>query len=270
VNRGRSVVWLAIAFFAIVAALSAIAGASYTVNALSVDSDYSGLGPPQALSVAVGCFFGSGLLVYCLIQLEHKLRRPGWDDDFAAPVGGRRWRRNGGRARAAPIILSFGLLTYLGVVIGFAVSAASTHAQGALSSYVQNGGVRRAGAILRVQNIEDEAAKGGPYYTALITVRLAPPMAGHSTTIVHEPQRSGLVAGQGIEILVDPHQPAYSELPGLPFVRSWQWVIASCIGLGFALVGVLPMVSMIVHMVGRYRRRGTLTGEHTQRALHGS
>lgn len=258
------------AFFAIVAALLAIAGVSYTIDALSAGSnDFSGLAAPQGLSLAAVCFFCSGLLVYVLIQLEHKLRRPGWDEGFPAPANGRRWGRGRGRGRAAPVIISFGLLTYLGVVIGLEVTAADTHAQGAVSSYVQRHGVRRTGAILRVQNIEDQAARGGPYYTALITVRLAPPLAGHSTTIVHEPQRSDLIVGEGLAILVDPQQPAYSELPGLPFVRSWQWTVAAGIGLAFALVGVLPMVTMTVHMVGRYRRRGTLIGEHTQRAMHG-
>ena len=270
-NPPRLVVWPGIAFFAIVAALLALAGVSYAVSALSAGSnDYSGLGAPQGLSVAALCFFGSGVLVYVLMQLEHKLRRPGWDDDFTGSASRCRWRRSRGRARAAPIIISFGLLTYLGVVTGLALTAASTHAQGTMSSYVQHDGVRRAGSILRVQNIADEAAsRGAPYYTALITVRLAPPMAGHSTTTVHEPQKSDLIVGQDVEILVDPHQPAYSELPGMPFVRSWQWLVAAGIGLALTVIGVPPMVNMTVHMVGRYRRRGTLTGEHTQRALQG-
>jgi hypothetical protein len=269
VNRGRSVVWLAIAFFAIVAALLAIAGVSFIGNAMSEgSSDYSG--PPAPLGLAALCLFGFVLLVSVLIELEHKLRRPGWDDDYLAPAGGRRWRRSRRRHRNAPIIISFALLTYLGACIGFAVWAVSTHAQAALSSYVQHEGLHRTGGIVRVQNVEHQYTRGGPWYSALITVTLAPPLDGHSTTVVHDPHGSSLVAGEGLEILVDPRQPGYAELPGLPFVQNSSWIFAGFFSVAIALVGVLPMVNEIAHMASRYRRRGTLTGEHTQRALHGS
>ena len=92
-------------------------------------------------------------------------------------------------------------------------------------------------------------------------------MDGHFTTVVHDPHGSNLIAGEGPEILVDPQQPGYAELPDQPFGQNWQWIFAGCFSLAIALVGVLPQVSMIVHTVGRYRRRGTLIGEHTQRAL---
>jgi hypothetical protein len=270
VNRRRSVTWLAIAFFTIIAALLAIAGVSFIGDATGTgNADYSGPGAPLGLAFAALCFFCFVLLVSVLIGLEHKLRRPGWDDHYLAPAGGRRWRRNGRRARYAPIMMSFALLMYLGAVIGFAAYAVNLHAQAALSSYVQHDGVHRTGGIVRVRNIEHQDTRGGPWYSSLITVTLAPPIDGHSSTVVHDPNGSNLIVGEGLEILVDPQQPGYAELPGEPFGQNWQWIFAGSFSLAIALVGVLPQVSTIVHMVGRYRRRGTLIGEHTHRALHG-
>jgi hypothetical protein len=268
VNRRRSVIWLAIAVLAIVAALLAIAGVNFIAMATSTgNADYSGPAAPLGLAFAALCFFGFVLVVSVLPQLEHNLRRPRWDYDDLAPPGGRRWRRSRRRALAAPIMTSLALLMYLGVVTGFAAYAVNLHAQAALSSYVQHDGVHRTGGIVRIQNIEHQDTRGGPWYSALITVTLAPPMEGHSTTVVHDPHGSNLIVGEGLEILVDPQQPGYAELPGQPFGQNWQWIFAGCFSLAIALVGVLPQVSMIVHMVGRYRRRGTLIGDHTQRAL---
>jgi hypothetical protein len=272
VNRRRLVIWLAIAFFALMAVLLATAGVNFIVMATGTgNADYSGPAAPLGLAFAALCFFGFVLVVSVLAELEHKLRQlrqPAWDYDDLAPADGRRWRPTSRRALAAPIMTSLALLMYLGVVAGFAAYAVNMHAQAALSSYVQHHGVPRTGGIVRVQNIEHQNSKYGPWYSARITVVLAPPMDGHSTTVVHDPHGSNLIPGEGLEVLVDPQQPAYAELPGQPFGKNWQWIVAGCFSLGIALVGVLPQVSMIVHMVRRYRRRGTLIGDHTQRALH--
>jgi hypothetical protein len=243
---------------------------SFIGNAMSTGGDdYPDSGAPEELSLAAVCFFCFGLLVVALIQLEHKLRRPGRDDSFLAPASGGRWRRRRGRSRYAPVMVSFALLTYLGVVIGFAVSALTLHAQAGLSSYVEHDGVHRTGGIVRVRNVEHQDSKNGPWYSSLITMTLAPPVDGRSTTVVYDPHGSNLIVGEGLEILVDPRQPGYAELPGQPFARNWQWIFAGSFSLAFALAGLLPMVVMSVRMAGRYRRRGTLIGEHTQRALHG-
>jgi hypothetical protein len=235
----------------------------------SGSNDYAGPPAPLALVIAAVCFFCLGLSVYAVIQVEHKLHRRGWDYDSRAPADGRRWGRSRRRSLDEPIVISFGLLTYLIVVVGFAVWAVNVHAEAALSSYVQHDGMHRTGGIVRVQNVEHQDAKGGPYYSSLITVSLAQPMDGHSTTVVHVPHGSSLAVGEGLEILVDPQQPGYGELPGQPFVQNRQWIVAGSFSLAIALVGVLPMVGMIVRTVGRYRRRGTLIGEQTQRALQG-
>jgi hypothetical protein len=277
VNRRRSAIWLAIVFFAIIiiAALLAIAGVNFIAMATGTGNpDYSGPAAPLGLAFAALCFFFFVLLVSVLPQLEHnlrQLRQPRWDYDDLAPASdasGRRWRRIRSRALFAPIMTSLALLMYLGIVTGFAAYSVNTYAQATLSSYVQHHGVHRTGGIVRIQNIEHQDTRDGPWYSALITVTLAPPMDGHSTTVVHDPHGSNLIVGEGLQILVDPRQPGYAELPGLPFGQNWQWIFFGCFSLAIALVGVLPQVSMIVHMVRRYRRRGTLIGDHTQRALH--
>jgi TRAP-type C4-dicarboxylate transport system permease small subunit len=272
VNRRRLVIWLAIAFFVIMAALLAIAGVNFIAMATSKgNADYSGPAAPLGLAFAALCFFCFVLVVSPLPEMARKLRQlrqPRWDYDEVAPADGRRWRRSGRRSLAAPIMTSLALLMYLGVVAGFAAYAVNMYAQAALSSYVQHHGVHRTGGIVRVQNIEHQLSKTGPSYSAQITVALAPPINGHSTTVVHDPHGSNLIAGEGLEILVDPQQPGYAELPGQPFGQNSQWIFAGCFSLAIALVGVLLQVRMIVHMVRRYRRRGTLIGDHTQRALH--
>jgi hypothetical protein len=273
-NPRRSVIWLALAVLAILAAVCVLAGGSQIGNLMSAGSnDYAGPPAPLALVIAAVCLFCLVLSVYAAIQVAHKLHRQGWDYDLRAPADGRRWGRRGGRGRGRsldePIIISFGLLTYLIVVAGFAVWAVNVHAEGALSSYVQHDGMHRTGGILRVQNVEHQDTNDGPYYSSFITVSLAPPMDGHSTTVVHVPHGSSFVVGEGLEILVDPQQPGYAELPGQPFVQNRQWIVAGSFSLAIAVVGFLPMVLMTVRMVARYRRRGTLTGKHTQRALHG-
>jgi hypothetical protein len=88
-NPRRSVIWLALALLAILAAVCALAGVSQIGNLMSAGSnDYAGPPAPLALVIAAVCFFCFGLSVYAVIQVEHKLHRRGWDYDFRAPVGG--------------------------------------------------------------------------------------------------------------------------------------------------------------------------------------
>jgi hypothetical protein len=136
-----------------------------------------------------------------------------------------------------------------------------------LSSHVQRAGVPRTGRIISVQNVEHQGPRSGSWYSALMMVRLAPPVDGHSTTTVHDPHASNLIAGEGLQILVDPQQPGYAELPGHPFVPSWVWIIPATTSLAFCLIGLLPTATMIVRRVRRYRRRGNLLGEHRRRRV---
>lgn len=221
----------------------AMLGVWFLGDALSAHRDP--LGPGEPYAYAAGSFVFFCLLVWVAIQFEHRLRGAGPD-----------------RARQAPVAISFFLLVYLSIVIGFGVFAINVHAQAARSSYVQGHGVSRAGGIISVQNVEHQGPRDGPYYTALITVTLAPPVGGHSTTVVHDPRGSNLIPGEGLAVLVDAQQPVYAELPGQPFVQNAGWIFAGSVSLGFVLIGVLPLASMLVRMIGRYRRRRTLQGEH--------
>jgi hypothetical protein len=208
-NRGRSGIWLAIVVAPILALLCAAIGVSFAANGLSVGrSDYSGPGATYAFAAAAGSFVLFALLVSMTIQFEHRLRSTakGRDDFFngSAPRD-RGWRRS--HHRQAPVAISFFLLVYLSVVIGFAVYAINIGSQGALSSHVQRDGMPRTDRIISVRNVEHEGSRDGPWYSALIAVTLAPPVDGHSATIVHDPQGSNLIAGEGLQILVDPQQP---------------------------------------------------------------
>jgi hypothetical protein len=268
-NSGRWGICAGIIIAPILALLCAAIGVSFVANALSAGrSDYSGPGATYAFAAAAGSFVLFGLLVWMTIQFEHRLRSTasGPDDFFngSAP-NDHGWRR--GHHRQAPVAISFFLLVYLSAVIGFAVYAINIGSQGALSSHVQHAGVPRTGRIISVQNVEHQGPRSGPWYSALITVTLAPPVDGHSTTTVHDPQASNLIAGEGLQILVDPQEPGYAELPGHPFVPSWLWIIPATGSLAFCLIGLLPTATMIVRMVGRHRRRGNLLGEHRRRRV---
>lgn len=272
VTRARLGIVLGIIVTAGLALFCAMLGVWFLGDALSAHRDP--LGPGEPYAYAAGSFVFFGLLVWVAIEFEHRLRgtaRSQYDlfsgsarDDRAS---GRGWRRS--RSRHAPIAVSLFLLVFLTIVIGSGVYAVNIYSQGALSSYVQHDGVSRTGGIVMVKNVEHQGSRSGPWYSALITVALAPPVGGHSTTVVHDPDGSDLPPGEGLRILVDPQQPSYAELPGQPFVKGWLWIIPGTLSLAFGMLGVLPIATMIVRMIGRYRRRGNLLGEHRRHPVVG-
>lgn len=137
---------------------------------------------------------------------------------------GRRGRR---RRTAGPASLSlFGLvLTAMAVV--FLIISFHVRSEGARSSYTQAHGASRQAGILTVQNIQHQSHSqhGGTstWYTAELTVSLNQPVRGLSQTTVQVPHAVSYSAGETVTVLVDPAEPGYAELPGVPDVTAKDW-----------------------------------------------
>jgi len=84
-----------------------------------------------------------------------------------------------------------------------------------LSSYVQAHGVQRTAVIQSVDNVPYTHGSN-PLYTADILVRLTAPVGGQSQVVIHYPGYESDRPGDTLTVLVDPEDPGYAELPGLP------------------------------------------------------
>lgn len=151
------------------------------------------------------------------------------------------------RKRYGPGSMTFYTLLFVGLFIACLVAMFNTIADANRSSYVQQHGVRVSGTVTNV----DELKSCGRYscsYTAEITVRLAEPFQGSATTVVHYPSFSDLDPGQVVQVLVDPKQPGYAELPGSPDTKSSQWIglIFGCLLFGaLAVFSALELLRLL-------------------------
>lgn len=145
------------------------------------------------------------------------------------------------RKRYGPGTMTFYTLLFAGLFIACLVATFSTIADANRSNYVQQHGVHLSGTVTDVNEIKS-CGRYSCSYTAEVTVQLAEPYHGTSTTVVHYPDFSNLVDGQVVHVLVDPKQPGYAELPGSPDTKSSQWI-----GLifGCLLFGALAVFSAL-------------------------
>jgi hypothetical protein len=153
------------------------------------------------------------------------------------------------RARIAPALF---VLTTAGMCVFSAITAAQFHAEAAQSAYVQQQGLTEVATVTRVHNSAHQSGT----YGALITVTLTHPVDGQATTIVHDPARSGLVRGLTLEVLVDPRDPHYAELPGVPYFRASGWIALTIFAALTLLIGA-GFVAFAFHIRRRSRRSHT-------------
>jgi hypothetical protein len=120
------------------------------------------------------------------------------------------------RRSYGPAAATFGFVWLLVACVGVVDIAERTQAEGARSATVQETGIPTSGVIEQITIVGR---------TTLVTVRLPSPVEGHAATTVNEPPASGHGAiGETTELLIDPHDPGYSELPGTPYVGTLNWL----------------------------------------------
>ena len=147
------------------------------------------------------------------------------------------------RRSYGPAAATFGFLWLLVVFAGMVGDTRQTQAAGARSSTVQATGIPASGVIEGVSVVGR---------TTLLTVRLSTPVDGIATTTVHEPTPDGGGAiGQAIDLLLDPQDPGYAELPGTPFVGTMNWIAVAAWALLFLVLALAR--ANILWQLWRYR-----------------
>jgi hypothetical protein len=139
---------------------------------------------------------------------------------LGAPPGQRIRRRPAMHSPVAPAIST---LIMTGIAIAAVVSAVHLHGQSGVSAYTQSSGPRRYAMVFTVHNVEHQN-RSSTWYTAEIGAVLAQPVAGHTATTIWVPYSVSAKPGQLMLVVVDPAQPAYSEVPGAPYVTASQWI----------------------------------------------
>ncbi|HVV12050.1 hypothetical protein [Amycolatopsis sp.] len=116
------------------------------------------------------------------------------------------------------------LTTQILVLGGLIAAAIVMRANGAYSAFVQRDGLPDSGIAQQVNSIQ---VKSG--WKTEITVALARPVGSVVTTVIHSPDKTSLHAGQTVSMLLDPHNPAYSELSGDPATNPHEWLFPAVI-----------------------------------------
>jgi Protein of unknown function (DUF3592) len=148
-------------------------------------------------------------------------------------------------------LLAMTLLLFIGVV--FLVLSFTQRSSAARSGLVQAHGVRREAVIVSVDNIAhsgDSPGNHGTTYTAQVLVRLANPVDGQAQTTVHVPDFEAGRPGGTLTVLVDPDDPSYAELPGLPSIRPSAPTVFLASGASLVVVAIAGIT-----LIARGRRR---------------
>lgn len=166
----------------------------------------------------------------------------------------------GGLPRWAVAVL-VGVPLLVGMI--FLIVSFALRSSAALSSYVQEHGVRRTAVIQSVHNIEHTSTHSvgsgsskhqetTTSYTAEVLVRLAAPVGGRTQTTVHVPDVESADPGETLTVLVNPKDPGYAELPGAPSTSPILPMIFLIVG------GVLVVIAVVAGVLAvRARRRGS-------------
>lgn len=177
------------------------------------------------------------------VHFEHRIRharpvarsRSGSGPVWATPHV---WSYRIGRGSTSPGVMSFQLLIFTGLSIAFIVGAVRSHSAADRSALVQHHGIAREATLLTVKNSYHSSRSGG-YYTADLDMSFEPALGGQTITVVHYPGQVHALPGSRFQILVDPADPGYAELPGAPATKSYMWIVL----LAFAaLLGLVDAI----------------------------
>jgi hypothetical protein len=171
--------------------------------------------------LAIGLLAGLGAM-----RTEQWLRR---DQVVAAAFAADSGASPGGRFRGwvsggyGPAMSVFQLAVLILAAIASIGFTDQVHDAGLRSASVQATGVHTTGEIVAIVIVSPPTE---------LTVRLAEPIAGTSTTVIHEPFLDSAAAiGDVRAAIVDRQDASYAEIPGTPFVGpdNWLWVAGTAV-----------------------------------------
>lgn len=260
-RRIRFGLWLALAAAIVVAGFSALA----VLGAITAIFDPKPGDASLTANILIAVI-GAAIIAACVrwaVHTEHRLRSHGAGDAAAAAgtsARGRPYAARYGRGyqprlhhhRHGPVAVAIAAVIFTLVVAGMAVGTISSYTAWRLSRYVQSQGKAVPASVVSVRNIE-HTSRSGTWYTADIRVALAAPVDGVSVSTVHDPQASGLAAGDPLTVLVDPQRPGYAEIPGQPYAGMADWISGIVFTLIFLLLALVYWREIAVHL--RDRRR---------------
>jgi hypothetical protein len=256
---------------ALLAATACFVGCATEVSALG-----SGHSTPAAVLIGAAAAFAVGavVLVRVAIRLEHRLRAAGPAARTAGPAArtagsGGRAARSGGQAapsavrrapgrhpRNSPVTRIAGIVIIVGAGVTLTAVAFQLHSQAALSSYTQRHGLARSATVEAVRPV-NHGTSHDSWTTYDYDVALAVPAGPASRTVAHDPARDFQRFSQGakISVLVDPRQPGYAELPGIPVESFWWFAVP----LTLTVIFLVPAVLITVEEIRHRRRRSAMT-----------
>src|ERR1022692_625022 len=257
---------------ALLAATACFVGCATEVSALG-----SGRSTPAAVLIGAAAAFAVGavVLVRVAIRLEHRFRSDGpaareAGSGSRADGSGARAAGSGGRAapsavrrasarhpRNSPVTRIAGIVIIIGAGVTLTTIAVQLHSRAALSSYTQQQGRARDATVEAVHPVSHDTSHDS-WTTYDYDVALAVPAGPATRTIAYDPTRDFQQFSQGdkISVLVDPRQPGYAELPGVPVESSWWFTVPLTLAVIFLAPAVLIPVEEIRHR--RRRSAGTL------------
>ena len=149
-----------------------------------------------------------------------------------------------------------GIVIIVGAGVTLTVVAFQLHSQAALSSYTQRHGLARSATVEAVRPV-NHGTSHDSWTTYDYDVALAVPAGPASRTVAHDPARDFQRFSQDakISVLVDPRQPGYAELPGIPVESSWWFAVP----LTLTVIFLAPAVLITVEEIRHRRRRSAGT-----------
>jgi hypothetical protein len=154
-------------------------------------------------------------------------------------------RRVRTRHKFGPVGTAVVMVLWIGCAAGSIVGAILVHGQGERSDETQSHGIAVNATVDNVDNSES-CGKSSCSWTAAVTVTLPRAVDGVQTSVIHIPRESYLDDEEQVSILVDPKQPSYSEIPGLKFTSSGEWIV---------FVGLVALFLWLAFVEGRQLRR---------------
>jgi DivIVA domain-containing protein len=148
--------------------------------------------------------------------------------------------------------LSFGCLLVLvlfigAIAIGAGVGVVTFHADYERSNYTQASGIPQSATVI------SENVGTGKAAETHVTVRLDTPVGGRDISVVNIAGAAIYKPGDRISILVDPRDPSYSELPGMPDDTALEALVACAIVILVMILGVVG--GLVAAFRKRLRRR---------------